>query len=294
MEFDRSTQDMSNIALLEHVNLRVPDLEVARAFYVHGLGLTIDPYIDHGPRLLWFNVGNQQFHIPLTDGEADVLRGRIELSLPSLDALVARLARVASHLSGTEFSYQRADGAVHVFGPWGNEFRCTAPAADTDMQLGIRRVEFAVSSGTAHGIARFYNEVFGASSTTSATRCDIQAGPGQTLSFVEADEVSEYDGHHLAVYVRNFSGPHAWLAANGLVVEESNQHQYRFNWLVDPDSKERLFEVEHEVRSMLHPLWNRPLVNKNPDQRVQGYVRGADAFAPSQSVPSGTGQNCPS
>lgn len=282
MEFDRSAEDVGNVVLLEHVNLRVPDLWVARTFYVNGLGLTVDPYIDHGPRLLWVNAGKQQFHIPLTDGEADVLRGHIELSLPSLDTLVERLDRTAPHLSGTEFSYDRADDGVHVVGPWGNKYTCVAPSAALDMPLGIPRVVFTVPTGAAPGIARFYTEVLGAPSTRSEQRCDVEAGVRQTLSFVESDQVDDYDGHHLAVYVRDFSGPHAWLAKRGLIVEESDQHQYRFNWVVDPDTNERLFEVEHEVRSMRHPLYNRPLINKNADQRVRGYLPGADAFTPAE------------
>ena len=35
---------------------------------------------------------------------------------------------------------------------------------------------------------------------------------------------------------------------------------------VDPDSGENLYELEHEVRSVTHPLYARPLVNRNPAQ----------------------------
>jgi hypothetical protein len=48
--------------------------------------------------------------------------------------------------------------------------------------------------------------------------------------------------------------------------------------IVDLDSREVLFTVEHEVRSLHHPLYGRPLVNRNPAQTNRAYVRGQDAF----------------
>lgn len=149
------------------------------------------------------------------------------------------------------------------------------------MSIGIPSVEFSVPAGTAAGIGRFYESVIGAPAIVSPSQCDVAAGPSQILRFVEVGDsdqpIADYDGHHLAVYVADFSGPHAWLLDHGLVEEESNAHQYRFNWIADPESGERLFEIEHEVRSVTHPLFGRPLVNRNLEQRTRGYVRGADA-----------------
>src|SRR5262249_50690405 len=61
-----------------------------------------------------------------------------------------------------------------------------------------------------------------------------------------------------------------------LLTEESNAYQYRWERIVDVDSGELLFEIEHEIRSMTHPLYNRPLVNRNPMQSQQSYEMGAD------------------
>jgi hypothetical protein len=36
--------------------------------------------------------------------------------------------------------------------------------------------------------------------------------------------------------------------------------------------------LEHEVRSLTHPLYARPLVNRNPAQSNREYGRGHDAF----------------
>ena len=83
-----------------------------------------------------------------------------------------------------------------------------------------------------------------------------------------------YDGHHIQVYVADFSGPHGRLADRGLVSQEDNQHQYRFRDIADVDSGELLFTLEHEVRSMTHPLFARPLANRNPDQTNQQFAPG--------------------
>ena len=89
-----------------------------------------------------------------------------------------------------------------------------------------------------------------------------------------AERVTDYDGHHIQVYVADFSGPHGRLRAHGLITEESNQHQYRFQDLVDPASGAVLYRLEHEIRSMTHPLYARPLVNRNPAQTNTTYVPG--------------------
>jgi hypothetical protein len=98
------------------------------------------------------------------------------------------------------------------------------------------------------------------------------------MFFRESDKPTPpYDRHHLQIYINDFSGPHRRLAAKGLITQESDQHQYRFQDIVDPDSGKALFTIEHEVRSMKHPLYLRPLVNRNPSQSIVGYSPGEDA-----------------
>ena len=55
-------------------------------------------------------------------------------------------------------------------------------------------------------------------------------------------------------------------------------NQYRFQDIVDPDTGERLFEIEHEVRSATHPMFQRPLVNRNTAQSLQDYLYRRDAL----------------
>ena len=74
----------------------------------------------------------------------------------------------------------------------------------------------------------------------------------------------------------NFSGPHKRLGERGLVNREDNQYQYRFRDITDLDTGKHLFTIEHEVRSLTHPMFFRPLVNRNPAQTARNYSNGYD------------------
>ena len=81
-------------------------------------------------------------------------------------------------------------------------------------------------------------------------------------------------GHHIQVAVADFSGVHQRLLAHGLVTEESSQSQYRFQDIIDLDSKAVLATIEHEVRSMRHPMYARQLVNRDPAVTNAAYATG--------------------
>jgi hypothetical protein len=281
--FDRAFEDVGNIVALEHVNLWVTDQRTATAFYIYGLGFTRDPYLMVNIDNMWVNLGKQQFH--LITKPAQVLRGTIGLVLPSLDRLVTRLKRVRDGklLDGTKFDFSVEDKTVVITCPYGNTFRAHGPGPDfPNMTLGMPYVEFTVSPGQAPAIAKFYDKVFEAAScvtTNGVTMARVKVGPSQEFRFKEtAGTLPAYDGHHVAVYVSNFSRNHDWLAKHGLVTEESNPYQYRFNWISDADSGAKLFEVEHEVRSLTHPMYMRALVNRNPSQTQREYVMWADPY----------------
>jgi hypothetical protein len=277
--YDRDMEDVGNIVALEHVNVTIPDQRLATLFYVIGMGFTRDPYLSVGDENMWINLGRQQFHLP-TRG-AQVLRGHVGIVVPDLAALMARLNGVREKLAGTRFGYAERDDCVVVHCPWGNELRCYAPQPRFgDMTLGMPYVELSVGRNAAHGIARFYERVFGVKGTFAADRgaAMIPIGRDQVLVFREGDALAPYDGHHIAIYVTDFARPHRFLTERGLLTEESDQHQYRFQDLIDPDSGARLFEIEHEVRSLKHPMWGRAFVNRNPAQSQRNYLRGRDAF----------------
>ncbi len=73
----------------------------------------------------------------------------------------------------------------------------------------------------------------------------------------------DYDGHHIAIYIANFSGPFQYLEERNLVTEGIRNHQFRFQDIVDPDTGVPVFKLEHEVRSSRHPGFRRPLVNRD-------------------------------
>ena len=277
--YDRTTQDVGNMLALEHVNVTVPDQGTATLFYLMGLGFTRDPYLTVGVDNMWVNLGRQQFHLP-TRPEPQLLPGHVGIVVPDLDALRQRLQTVEPRLAGTEFAWSDQDGHVEVTCPWGNHFRCYAPGPQFGgMVLGMPYVEFPVRPGTTAGIARFYGRVMGCTAEASGGVATVETGRWQTLRFVESDTPTRaYDGHHIAVYLSNFSGPYEFFQKNGLITEETDANQYRFQDLVDPESGERLFTLEHEVRSLYHPMYGRNLVNRNPAQRLGGYTRDADIF----------------
>ena len=281
-QYDRTAEDLGNVVALEHVNVLIPDQQLATLFYVSGLGLTRDPYLMTSTDNMWINVGRSQFHMPT--GEAQVLRGRVGLVLPDREALLKRLARVRRPLEGTKFDVREHNSFVDVTSPWGNRIRCHAPEPRFGrITLGMPYGEFDVRPGTTDGIARFYREVLGTAAETGedehGPRARVSVGPKQDLIFRETDRpLPDYDGHHIQIYIADFSGPHRRLLERGLITEESDQHQYRFTDIVDPKSGKPLFTVEHEIRSMQHPLYARPLVNRDPAQSNRDYAQGRDAW----------------
>ena len=280
--YDRRREDVGNIIALEHVNLAVPDQQLATAFYISGMGFTRDPFMFPGLENMWINIGRSQCHLPSRGTQR--LRGTIGIVVPDLDKLAQRLAAVAPRLAGTQFQVAAHAGRIDATCPWGNRYRCHAPSPDFgDMTLGMPYVEFDVPPGSAGGIAHFYRELIGAPSALEhrdgAAVAVVDSGPGQALRFREtAAPLPDYDQHHIQIYIAELSGPHEALLKRGLITEESNPHQYRFRDIVDPASGRVLYTVEHEVRSLTNPLYARPLVNRNPDQSNNAYIRGQDHF----------------
>jgi catechol 2,3-dioxygenase-like lactoylglutathione lyase family enzyme len=277
-------EDIGNIILLEHVNVQVPDQQLAMLFYIVGLGFTRDPYMNVGLRNMWANAGEQQFHLPTRPAQA--IHGHIGIVVPDLDALKERLASVEEGLNGTQFRWSAESDHVAVTCPWGNRFHCYAPSARFgDMALGMPYVEFLVAPRRAAGIVRFYDQVLGApamiESGNDGALGRVKIGRNQWLIFCETEEpLKPYDGHHIAIYVSNFSRPYAFLKERGLISEEVRNHQFRFQNIIDPQSGESVFLIEHEVRSLHHPMFNRFFVNRDPAQSAPRYRRQRDALIP--------------
>ena len=281
--FDRTTEDLGNIVDLGHVNVTVIDQRVATAYYITGLGLTRDPFLMTGTNNMWANVGRSQFHLP-TRPDAQVIQGITGLVIPDREALLARLAGVREELNDTQFDFNETNDAVETTCPWGNRVDCHAPdqARFGRMALGMAYVEFDVPVGAAPGIDRFYRDIFGAASEITerkgAPSAEVQVGERQTLYFRETEAPRvPYDDNHMQFYINDFSGPYHKLMERGLIYQESNQHQYRFKDIVDPESGDVVYTIDHEVRSMGHPMYARPLVNRNPAINLRAYDPGRES-----------------
>jgi hypothetical protein len=277
-KFDRAAESTGNIVHLEHVNVTQPDQQLATLYYVVALGGTRDPYIMVGVDNMWVNYGRTQVHLPTR--EPQVFRGTIGLVVPDLATLKASLQRVQPLLRHTSFTWRESGIHIEATCPWGNRWRCHAPAPQFGpIDLGIAYVEFDVPQGSAEGIARFYREVIKTQASVEQGRARVSTGGAQQLVFAETSKpLADYDGHHVAVYIADFSGPYQWLLERGLITLETGEHEWRFQQIVDPRDARPLFQIEHEVRSMRHPLYARPLVNRNPAISNVAYVAGQESF----------------
>lgn len=278
---DRTGEDIGNIVNLGHVNVQVPDQRLATAYYVSGLGLTRDPYMMSGTNNMWVNVGQSQFHLPTRDPQ--VVQGVIGLVIPDRDALLERLGKVKGELKGTKFKYRATNDAVETTCPWGNRIDCHAPdpARFGRTGLGMAYVEFDVPNGAADGVGRFYADIFGATVETiewkGAPCARVGAGEDQYLYFRETRKPRvPYDNNHIQFYIANFSGPYRKLFDMGVIYQESGPHQYRFKDIKDPKTGKVVYVLDHEVRSMRHPMYARPLVNRNPAINLRAYDPGAE------------------
>jgi YD repeat-containing protein len=287
-QYDRTTQDVGNIVHLEHFNCLIDDQRLVTAFHVVGLGGTRDPYIFTGLENIWINFGRTQIHMPSRGPKPkpEVLRGTIGLVVPDLERLRknleyagAELKRVAPEKT-TKFSWQDKGNTVEATCPWGNRFRCHAPSPEFGpTELGIAYVDFGVPHGTGSGIARFYEQVMKAPAQAADGRATVKVGRHQRLIFTETSQpLPEYDGHHIQIYIADFSTPYRWLKERDLITMETDEAEWRFQWIVDPRDGKKLFQIEHEVRSLKHRLFGRTLVNRNQTITNVSYVPGYDAF----------------
>src|SRR5437588_829102 len=146
-------------------------------------------------------------------------------------------------------------------------------------ELGLVYVDFDVPRGTADGIARFYDQVMRAPAKAEKGRATVRVGRDQRLLFTETDAPQpEYDNHHIQIYIADFSTPYEWLKERDLITMETDANEWRFQWITDPRDRKPLFQIEHEVRSMKHHLFARPLVNRNHGITNMTYQPGQDAF----------------
>jgi hypothetical protein len=246
-KFNRAAQDIGNAVGIGHVNVRIDDQHKATSYYITGLGYTRDPFLNTGAGNMWINVGMSQFHLPM--GKPDVLRGTTGLVMPDRRALLERLNKVKKALDGTKFQFRESNDGVETVCPWGNRITVHEPDVERfgRVQLGMPYVRF---------------------------------DENQYFYFRETDKPeAPYEGDHVQIYLVNFSRPYRKLLDLGLITIEDNDYQYRFKDIIDLDTKEVLFTIEHETRSQTNPMYGRPLINRNPAATNMDYKPGHDQMA---------------
>ena len=113
--YDRAAQDIGNIINIGHVNVCIDDQHVATRYYVTGLGLTRDPFLNTGAGNMWINVGMSQFHLPM--GKPEILRGVTGLVIPDREALLDRLRKRAKRWPAPNSISAKATTASRRFAP---------------------------------------------------------------------------------------------------------------------------------------------------------------------------------
>ena len=106
-----------------------------------------------------------------------------------------------------------------------------------------------------------------------------KVGKDQYLQFRETDRPQpDYDGHHVQMYITNFSGPYR----RSVGARPDLQRRQPISIPLSRHRRSRegrhLFTVEHEVRSATHPMYLRPLINRNPAQTNRTYAPGHDQW----------------
>ncbi|KAG2490375.1 hypothetical protein HYH03_011177 [Edaphochlamys debaryana] len=310
--------DLGNVIALEHVNLEVPDLEVARLFYAEGLGLTADPGTTGqqrgGAHVVWYNCGRQQFHIARGPAPQRLPPGSvIGLVLPDVAGVAQRLEAVKQTLGDVSITYARGD-TLEAVDPYGNTFSVHTSLPYFPGRAGVAYVQLPCFKGTAAAIASFYAQRMGARarvseaggssgrSTTGGTmRAEVWLGPGSKLVFVEQPQLGApteeavaalFDGWHVAIYVADFSrtyeavhhpgrppfNEHPYRDHYHSLSDAIHNRQFRFQDITAPLEKlpegaeayggpaygneALVYRISHEVRALAHPLYGRPLYNR--------------------------------
>ena len=206
------------LALLEHVNLNITNVDMAIAFYVTGLGGVINIPTTND-RQLHVNVGASQFHLLLKSSFADgilpvtaaqIWSGHMELwSRESLEVIQKRL-QAAGCASTYEAASPASGGKPHLMCvcPWGNRYLVrTAPTGfDPDAHgkhpsgtgglIALTRCVQLVRPGAAARLHAFWSTALGANcelierprpTGTADAHCIVRFNSGQQLIFDERD-----------------------------------------------------------------------------------------------------------
>eukprot|EP00123_Amoebidium_parasiticum_P006216 comp17222_c0_seq1/m.16208 comp17222_c0_seq1/g.16208 ORF comp17222_c0_seq1/g.16208 comp17222_c0_seq1/m.16208 type:complete len:339 (-) comp17222_c0_seq1:394-1410(-) len=146
--------------------------------------------------------------------------------------------------------------------------------------VGIMFLELECRRGTSQTIGRFYEAMFGAlwepikNEDGETVGASVLVGPQQDFRFIEVDNLGLYDHHHVCIYIAQFTSTFKKFAAKNLIdtkhvysdkvttVELALEcAQFRTREITDLETGEIVLQLEHEVRSLCHPNYHKPLFN---------------------------------
>ena len=240
-QYDRTVEDLGNVVSLEHVNTRVPDQQLATLFYASGLGLTRDPYLMTGVTNMWINVGRSQFHLPTARRRCcAVIR---ELVMPGPRGPGAPAGMMSQPPRRHALSFKEHEEFVEATCPWGNRIRCYASGARFGrMMLGMPCVELNAPLAWPMASCASIRE------SSKRPALAVEDEQGQCAHVLGRRRARSSCSARRTCPRRPSTGtmspstwptsrdPTAGSSREGLFTEESDQHQYRFQDIVDPDS----------------------------------------------------------
>jgi len=258
--------ELGAITQMEHVNYAVPDHGQAILFFIDGLGFTRDPFRRISVANMWINAGREQFHLPI--GDPVPFAGEVGLTVPSLRETERNLKRIARRLKGTEFGFETKGGVIKVSSPWGHMHRVHEQGKmPSRFPQALAYVNFWVPVGAAAPIAAFYDKMLDAPTkvTGSGKRktATVNVGAHQHFNFVEKASYKPVDHpNHVAVYITRYQEIHDRFKKKKLLSRPDFEEQFRFVDMANPSSGKVAFSFEHEVRSLYHPDYLKPLTNR--------------------------------
>ena len=288
--------EVGGILHLEHFNFEMQDHELATLFFMNGLGLTRDPYKRTDETNMGVNIGLQQFHLPRRGNPTPPFYGEIGLIVPDLAAAHVRLERVQKlgHFDGTQYEMMEvSDDQLLVQSPWGVCMRLWRPGVlPFQRPLGLVYVDIPVAPGTAEKLSAFYVNLLAApfqmEDLDGETSAVVSAGPYQQLRFRER-ELEDYNlyAFHVAYYISNYNRVRDTAIGAGVLLGEGKGQVCFIEGPFDPETGELLLAFQQEWRSVYHPDFMRPLVNRWPMEAEpfseQGEIVAALAHLPGRS-----------
>lgn len=271
-DFANVNPEVGAIIHLDHVNFVTPDHNMATIFFVNGLGLTRDPYRRADEQNMGVNVGLQQFHLPRRGDKTPPFYGVIGLVHPDIPSVLERLNLLEKigKFDNTPYSLGQSGDVITLTTPFGYKLNLH-PVGSLSFQrpLGIVYAEVPVPIGSAESIGKFYRQVVGApvnyEERSGEITSVIAAGAHQEIRFVER-QLDDYDTHsmHISYHVTHYNNLRNQLSEYGSLLGMGRGEVFFFDKIYDPDSGEKVFTIQNEVRSIYHPDFMRVLINRWP------------------------------